>query len=62
MHTHEKLCLPDAGHGPSAEEADKQQHAPEPEKQLTPVHSYFEHISSGAVRPSPATGFQAECF
>ena len=51
-----------AGNGPSGEEADKQEHAPSSEKQLTSVHSHTDHQSSGAVRASPVTGFETDCF
>ena len=57
MHSPQKQCMAHAGCGPSLEEANKQEHAPSTERQLAPIDSYSEHLSSGAVRPSPVTGW-----
>ena len=62
MWTPQKQCVACAGHGFSTESADQQKSASPTEKQLTPVHSCFGHLSSGAVRSSPVTAFETECF
>ncbi len=53
-----------AGPDPSGEEADKQEHASSTKKLLpaTSAHSHTGNQSSGAVRASPVTGFETDCF
>ena len=53
MNSLQKQCMAYAGHGPSVEAADKQEHVSLAEKQLpaTSVHSHTGNQSAGAVRP-----------